>query len=401
MISFCFVFMKKKFIIPVGLGILIIIFVIFQLIPGGKIVLSYEDVVNKQTLPDSIQLNVFVENSGSMDGYMCSGSNLKDAVYDYISNLKKYTTNTKLFYINSQIIPCNVSLDDYIKDLTPQSFAKAGGNRGNTDLRDILKKVMSCHSTNTVSVFVSDCILDIPQSATDFFGNCQVSIKNTFTEAIIMCPNLGVQITKLQSKFDGYWFCGNNKKQLTNIKRPYYIWVIGDKSILSTLNKKAPITNVIGGIQNYCAYSTCHYIPFEISTKRYVINHSGKIMVEMLVDLSGALQEEGVNQDIGQYSSSNPQHINIVSVQPINNKESLYSHVLNIELNNPQNLKNVEITFSYPQLAEWVVQSNDSTGIYENSVDKTTGILSLVKGVACAYEEHLNYGRIEFKLKNK
>ncbi len=32
----------------------------------------------------SPKLKVYIENSGSMDGYMCEGSELKDAVYDYI-----------------------------------------------------------------------------------------------------------------------------------------------------------------------------------------------------------------------------------------------------------------------------------------------------------------------------
>ena len=35
----------------------------------------------------SPKLKVYIENSGSMDGYMCEGSELKDAVYDYISSL--------------------------------------------------------------------------------------------------------------------------------------------------------------------------------------------------------------------------------------------------------------------------------------------------------------------------
>ena len=39
--------------------------------------------------------------------------------------------------------------------------------------------------------------------------------------------------------------------------------------------------------------------------------------------------------------------------------------------------------------------------IYDNSVDKTTGILYLVQGVADAYKGHLKYGCIEFNVKNK
>ena len=393
--------MKKKIIVPVVLGILVLIFIVSQVIGGGKIVLDWENAYSTPTLPDTICLNIYVENSGSMNGYMCNGSNLKDAVYDYASDLKKHTTICNLFYVNSQIIPCKESLDDYIKNLTPSSFAKAGGNLKDTDLRSIFKLIMSKHEKNTVSVFVSDCILDIPQSATDFFGNCQVSIKNTFNEAIEKHPNLGVEIVKLQSKFDGYWFCGKNKQKLDNVKRPYYIWIIGDKNILAMLNEKVPVANIIGGIDDYCAYSTSQPIPFDIEKKRYAVNHSDKINVEVLADLRPSLQEENLLENVYQYSSENPVLTKVVGIKPISKSGSNYSHVIYLELSSPQTLKAASVTLSYPEMAQWVILANDSTGVYANSIDKTTGIQYLIKGVADAYKDHMNFGTITINLKNK
>lgn len=393
--------MKKKIIVPVVLGILVLIFIVSQVIGGGKIVLDWENAYSTPTLPDTICLNIYVENSGSMNGYMCNGSNLKDAVYDYASDLKKHTTICNLFYVNSQIIPCKESLDDYIKNLTPSSFAKAGGNLKDTDLRSIFKLIMSKHEKNTVSVFVSDCILDIPQSATDFFGNCQVSIKNTFNEAIEKHPNLGVEIVKLQSKFDGYWFCGKNKQKLDNVIRPYYIWIIGDKNILAMLNEKVPVANIIGGIDDYCAYSTSQPIPFDIEKKRYAVNHSDKINVEVLADLRPSLQEENLLENVYQYSSENPVLTKVVGIKPISKSGSNYSHVIYLELSSPQTLKAASVTLSYPEMAQWVILANDSTGVYANSIDKTTGIQYLIKGVADAYKDHMNFGTITINLKNK
>ena len=393
--------MKKKIIVPSVLGILVLIFIVSQIMGGGKIVLDWENSYSSPILPDTICLNVYVENSGSMNGYMCNGSNLKDAVYDYVSDLKKNTTTCNLFYINSQIIPCEESLDNYIKNLTPSSFAKAGGNLKDTDLRSIFKLIMDKHEANTVSVFVSDCILDIPQSATDFFGNCQVSVKNTFNEAIEKYPDLGVEIIKLQSKFDGWWFCGKNKQMLNGVKRPYYIWLIGDKNILAMLNEKVPVTRIIGGIDDYCAYSTSQPISFDIDNKRFAVNHSDKINVEVLADLRPSLQEESLLENIYQYSTENPLQTKVLSVRSISKTDSRYSHVINLELSSPQTLKIASITLSYPGMAQWVKLSNDSTGIYDNSIDKTTGIQYLIQGVADAYRNHYNFGSIAFNLKNK
>ena len=363
--------------------------------------MDWESSYSTPTLPDSVCLNVYVENSGSMNGYMCNGSNLKDAVYDYVSDLKKNTTTCNLFYINSQIIPCNVSLDDYIKNLTPSSFAKAGGNLKDTDLRSIFKLIMDKHEANTISVFVSDCILDIPESATDFFGNCQVSVKNTFNEAIAKHPDLGVEIMKLQSKFDGYWYCGKNKQLLNGVKRPYYIWVIGDKNILAMLNEKVPVAKIIGGIDDYCAYSTSQQVAFDIDKKHFPVNHSNKIDVAVLADLRPSLQEESLLENAYQYTPENPLQTKVISIMPISKSGSNYSHVINLEISSPQTLKTASFTLKYPEMAQWIKLSNDSTGIYENSIDKTTGIQYLIQGVADAYRDHFNFGTIKFNLKNK
>ena len=394
--------MNKKIIIPAVIGALLIIFILFNCIGKSKIEIVHTPINANTNIPDSITLNVYVENSGSMDAYMCNGSNLKDAVYDYVSDLKKHLTQCNLYYINSQIIPCNVSLDNYIKNLTPQSFAKAGGNRGNTDLRDIFNKVMTRHSDNSVSVFVSDCILDIPQSALDYFGNCQVSMKNTFNEALTKYPNLGVEIIKLESKFQGYWFCGHKKELLQDAKRPYYIWVIGNKNILKELNKKVPVDSIIGGIEHYCAYSTAQPIPIGFDKIRYVVNHTGKINIEILADLSTSLQDELTIRSIDNYSMSNLSQLLLTSVLPIKADGSKYSHVLNLTVTNPKTINDVRVTFTYPYLPKWVGDSNDDTGTnVKDNMDKTTGILYLVKGVAEAYKEHTHFGSMEFKLKNK
>lgn len=393
--------MNKKLFIPIALCTVIVVVLIIMCIGPKKIKIEWNK-VEVPTLNDSIELKVYVENSGSMDAYMCSGSNLKDAVFDYISDLKKYSTTDSLFYINSKIIPyLHGSLETYIKDLTPQSFAKAGGDRSNTDLRNIFSMIMEAHENKTVSVLISDCILDISQSATDYFGNCQVHIKNVFNNALSKDPYLGVEIIQLESKFEGFWYCGKNRKKLSDIKRPYYIWLIGDQRLLAKLNKSVKVDDIIGGVKNYCAYASSQPIPFTFEKSTFKVNHTKKINVELVADLSASLQNGLVIKNLGNYTTSNPSQMTIVSIQEIKISTSQYSHVVEIEISNPETLKEESISFSYPYLAPWVEEANDSTGtVNDSNIDKTTGILSLVKGVAEAYKTHNNYGTITFSLKN-
>jgi len=395
--------MNKKLLIPIVICTIIVIAVISTCVGGGsKIKLQWNAVLPPEEMNDSIELKVYVENSGSMDAYMCAGSNLKDAVFDYVSDLKRLTTSCSLYYINSKVIPYNGELNSYIKDLTPQSFAKAGGDRSNTDLRDIFEKIIRANGKQSVSVFVSDCILDIPDNAIDFFGNCQVSIKNTFNEALSANPGLGVEIIKLESKFEGYWYCGHNRELLKDVKRPYYIWVIGDQRYLADFNKKVPVENIIGGIKEYSAYAAPQKIPFDITKSTYVTNHSGKINVEVLINLRGSLQSGTMCKNTALYKSANPAQVTVASVNEITDASNRYSHVVTLEIENPETLKLETLTFSYPYLATWVSNSDDTTGAnVKNNLDKTTGLMALIKGVAEAYKNSTTYGSVSFELKNK
>ena len=397
--------MNKKLIIPIVLGIAILIGIIAAFIgPHNKIQLIVPQSISIVALPDTIELKVYLENSGSMDAYMCAGSTLKDAVFDYVSDVKKIATTCDFYYINSQIIKQDVPLDNYIKDLTPQSFARAGGDRSNTDLRKMFSQILdsTMHHSNTVSIFISDCILDIPEDAKDFFGNCQVSMKNTFNDALKNTPTLGVQIIKLESTFDGYWYCGKNSKRLSKIKRPYYIWIIGDKDILAYINKKAPIENVIHGIKEYCAYAPIQEVPYDIYKKDYVMNHTDYIDVQLMVNFNSTLQSDSTIGNIMHYALSNNTQVVVSSIQPITAKDSKYSHLINLCLSNPETLKSETISFSYPYMALWVEESNDDTGDnIEENLDKTTGIKYLIKGVAEAYKNSNVCCKFNFDVKNR
>ena len=193
-----------------------------------------------------------------------------------------------------------------------------------------------------------------------------------------------------------------NCKKLSGIKRPYYIWLIGDQRILAQLNKSVKVDNIIGGIKNYSAYASSQPIPFTFEKTTFKVNHTKKIKVELVTDLSASLQNGLVTKNLKNYKVSNPSQMTILSVQDVNASGSKYSHVIEFEISNPETLREENISFFYPYLDLWVEAANDSTGTdIDNNIDKTTGILSLVKGVAEAYKDHTNYGTISFSLKNK
>lgn len=73
-----------------------------------------------------------------------------------------------------------------------------------------------------------------------------------------------------------------------------------------------------------------------------------------------------------------------------------------MELVNPKSIKSETISFSLPGVPSWVRASNDDSGTnVKKNLNKTTGILYLVNGVADAYKGYTTYGNIMFDVKNK
>src|SRR5574344_2182461 len=93
---------------------------------------------SSQSKPTESQpvLKVFLENSVSMDGFMCAGSELKDAVGSYVSAMKQYSDTTMLYYISQNPVPCHDNLQNFIWNLTPVALRNAGGNRAHSEIHN-------------------------------------------------------------------------------------------------------------------------------------------------------------------------------------------------------------------------------------------------------------------------
>ena len=353
-------------------------------------------------------LKIFLENSGSMDGYMCDGSQLKDALYDYVSDLNRYTDTTALYYINSAIIPYKGNLTSYIKDLTPASFHQAGGNTSNTDLGNLIASVLGTVNDSTVSIFVSDCILDLPsKDAQKFLTNCEIRIKDEVVNAQKRIPNLGVEILKLTSDFSGKYFSPNGTVEvLKDVKRPYYMWIFGDKNYLANLNTNVPLSMLakydLGGIVSFTNQSD---IPFEITNKaltsKTITSTHGDYAVTILADFRTSLQPDGIILDKSNFEFNNADMI-IDGIYPISNKTGNYTHFINFTIPQGTHIAQECLTFNAPKLPSWISESNDETGAsISSNLDKTTGIKYLIQGVADAYKTEKVCAKMNFNVKRK
>jgi hypothetical protein len=348
--------------------------------------------ISKQTYKPNV--NVYVENSGSMCGYMCNGSELKDALYDYVSDLSQYAQSVNLNYINNQIIHQNTDIKSYIDKMTPRGILGVGGNVAHSEIANMLQMILRKSDDNTVSVFVSDCILDVPAGdATKFFINNKLNIKNALNQYMAKHKDFAVEVLRMKSKFSGWYYSSKGKQLLNNMERPYYIIIMGNRHILAYLNKSVDLFSIEHGVANYCAFTTSMNVPFEITnnfgvgSKKGVIklhgSHDGKYTFKANVELGLSLQQLDYLQKNGLVS--NESSIKIASVEKSKDK-SAYSHIVTFDVIGGFKPSSVVISASQTQEPAWLTDVNDDNGI-DVSKDKTTGIKYIINGIAEAFKD--------------
>lgn len=384
------------------------VFLIFIFVSCKQKIEISSDSIASTIKTDSPVLKIFIENSGSMDGYMCDGSQLKDAIYDYVSDLNRNTEKTELYYINSTIIPYEGYITSYIKDLNPNAFRQAGGNRANTDLGNMIGEVLQAVNDTTVVVFVSDCILDLPsKDSKDFLTNCEIRIKDEVINTQKRIPDLGIEILKLSSDFNGKYFqTDGSVETLKDVKRPYYVWIFGNKNYLAKLNSEVSLSLLNNyGLEGIVSFSNQSAIPFDIMnrslTGKVITSAHGDYQATILADFRTTLQPDGSIMDKGNYEFNNSNLI-VDGIYPISDDKSHYTHFIIITIPKGTQVAQECLTFASPKLPSWVSETNDETGVnITDNLTKTTGIKYLIQGVADAYKNEKICTKMNFNVKRK
>ena len=212
-----------------------------------KLALTSADIWQPETAitkADKFNINVFLENSASIDGYVGDNSSFKTTIFKLLTDLKNFSSadSLNLNYINTKPIPIKVSasrddIDDFYKRLNPSDFKSAGGMRGSTDIEKMLKLILDNSNSRNLSVFISDCVFSPGKNdAKKYLDGQYASIYNDFTNAKRTNPDLSVIILQCTAKFEGtYYDYFDTQHKNINTDRPYYIWFIGTSTQIKNL----------------------------------------------------------------------------------------------------------------------------------------------------------------------
>lgn len=240
------------------------------------------DTTKRSGFPETAKpvVNVYMENSGSMYGYVDQKqkSMFQQSVYNYLVDIQSsgIPSSFNLNFINSKIIQKGTDVDAFINKITANDFQNAGGDGKHTDIAEMLKMVLENTSNDTVSIFISDCIfspgkVNQPEA---YLISQMISIKESFSNYLEKNPYTMVMIYQIMSPFNGKYYDYQDRPRPYSGERPYYILVIGNTQHLYNLKLSTKSENFIPGVGNYwCIFN----YPFEdITATQYALLLSPK-----------------------------------------------------------------------------------------------------------------------------
>lgn len=402
--------MKTKIFFAVGAALLLLAIAAFSGCGGRKAV--YTTAAQSEAARVR-QLNVYIENSGSMDGYMAPGSQLKDAVYSYVSNVSRLCDTTRLSYINSQIIPYTAGLQSFVRDLTPESFRSAGGNRANSDIAAMFGQMLKAGGSGVVSIFVSDCILDIPEGdASLYLSRCQIDLRNAVADQIGRQKDFSVAVVQLESSFTGNYYYHSSSERLDGATRPWYMVIMGGQRELATLFAAQPPSLMGYGYKQQAAWTPGGRAHFALTNKvgaqpsasgkqhalKLTEEPQGGFTLKVRLNLQPTLQGDTVLTDPANWTVSGVSGAKITRVAKAQ-KDTLFTHVATLSIPASDAGNVVKLSLNAPRMPQWVEQSNDNTGRnVRANLSRTTGIKYILTGIAEAFAPEANIFTASFQL---
>lgn len=179
------------------------------------------DQANGNTLK-SIRVNVFLETSGSMAGFMskANGTDFQTEIWSVVDGLQhSIKDGIGLFQVRSKSEPLmSIPVGDFKRQLNTGGFASTKS----TDIPEMLDSIFSRTDKHTVSVLVSDLIFS-PEN-----GN-GAQIKQITTDIRERFRGTNRSSVLIQLKSDFY-----RKKKIED--SPYYIWIIGEQNEVNAIS---------------------------------------------------------------------------------------------------------------------------------------------------------------------
>ena len=274
--------MKKN--IPYFLFVAIIIAIVFALKPTTIVDGRHDGTVDSVSLENDIflpsddghksfpapsNIKIFMENSGSMDGYVNLNSEFKDALGKIIVKSNNYCDSTNLYFVNDAIYDVQKTalrgdVSTFVSQLNAANMRV--GATGSSNINKIFSMVLEKTKNDTISILFSDFVYSIKgQNVSALIANAKNATMNAFMKAIKKDPDFATIILQCSSQFSGKYYDRNDRPIPYTGTRPYYIFIMGKYEYLKYVDQKLELNKSNTGIPGL----TNKYL---LSSKTWLLN---------------------------------------------------------------------------------------------------------------------------------
>jgi len=347
--------------------------------------------------------NVYVENSGSMFGYISSGNDFDRSLSSLLTmiKIKEYSDTIQLHYINSKVFIQNESITSFIRNITLHNAQTWQGSLAETNMCALFDTVISKVNNNNISIFVSDCIFSPGQEDAKRFIGAQKDCISIIVNNKLKNHNLAFTVLRLISNFHGSYFDCQDNPTMIEGERPYYIWIIGTKNNISAFKQIIELEDIEGQLQNtYTIFkseiNTSYSVQLNPKIGKFDRTNpttimepikdrdSDKFMFSIGVDFSSLLLDDSYLTNPENYNISDPNYkIEI-------DKWQMASHTHLIKVTTTANIISpTELTIQLKNhIPDWVDEFSDESCDDINSdemMQKTFGLKSIIHGIYSGY----------------
>lgn len=412
----------------IPLLIVVAVVIIIVMVNVGK---STDNAADRHAENKAIKFNthIYIENSGSMDGYVNGNTEFKDAIDHVLVMLNSTYGTPEISFVNSQILPTGLSKDisQFSQQLTPASLHV--GDTGSSNINNIFNMILNNTDENTVSVLVSDCVYSIHgNDAGGLLAHEKNLTQGAFMAAIKKKKNdLATIVLQCSSKFDGYYYDMNDKPIAYQGHRPFYMIFVGKTAYIKNLYAKIELDNEhMNNLLNSYMISS-QEVDYGIDSVSIITDEftdninrikpnknslgistmelegNGKFTMAVGFDASAIFVDKSYLTDKNNYSVD-PKNVKIKAIGQVDRNSAAYGDCSSFAL--PYYIQfecagqPSEITLSLDyKMPKWVYDSstdNDSGCVPKENV--TFGISYMIEGISEAYRVR-NSSQSIFKIK--
>ncbi|NVK75108.1 MAG: hypothetical protein HWE24_16685 [Oceanospirillaceae bacterium] len=381
--------------------------------------------VNQSVSQPHNDIHFFLENSGSIDGYLNPNSDFISCINRLIRDAELGDHSISTYYINSGVYESNKSSSEYLRTLTV-SGVSSYGNRMTSDINSMFQEAIQRCKEGGVSILVSDGIYSLnlngrdqsPEQLLDALNREKLVTRNSIVSAAEAFDLMTV-VVKMESEFEGKYYRCNNANQRIDQIRPYYIWFFGNPSAIEQVVEDLSVEQLPGFVNQV------KFIRSKNRTARYSILTRGDSKIGDFRSARGSADdvhevfeaeraERGANRGLFGFSvavdlsdiqlpnsylsstshyqiSSGYEMKNIYEVSDADEWRSVNSldfeptHIIEIQTSG-RFLGDVSINL-YNEVPGWIQESGNSDDT--RSIDETTtfGFATLMEGITEGYEK--------------